>query len=344
MQNPQIAKESLSPEQIGSRGGGPALTVYGKTTIVHHSWETSQSIQPTNSRESQGSKGFKGSKETRKSNSTLHNSSTFQSFHNVRFSISINGQDATQSAKTSLTVLKLMDDLLPEKTLIHIHHHFELPLGAGYGSSGAGSLGIAFGLNYLFKLNLTSIEAAKFAHIAEVENHTGLGTVAGQFMGGLSIVNEPGYPFITRQIPVPKDLLICIASWGGISTKQILTDPEYRQLIYRQGKKAMIQMQTDWSLENYLAVCRKFLANTDMLNGFELPQIKLLLDQLNQNTTYGASLNMLGKSVFCFCTSEEKPIVEQLMKQFSPTFGPKFVSVSEHGILHSKANVNSTRD
>ncbi len=332
MQNPQITKESLSPEQIGSRGGGPALTVYGKTTIEQHPWDKSQSIYTANPRESG------------ESSSTLHNSSTFHSFHNVRFSISINGQNATKSAKTSLTVLKLMDSLLPKNSLIHIQHHFDLPLGAGYGSSGAGALGIAFGLNNLFQLNLTPLEAAKFAHIADVENHTGLGTVAGQFMGGLTIVCEPGFPFITHQISVPKDLLICIASWGGISTKQILTDPEYRQLIYRQGKKAMVQMQTDWSLENYLAVCRKFLADTDMLSGFELPQIKMLLEQLNQKTSYGASLNMLGKSVFCFCTTGEKSIVEQLMGQFSPTFGPKFISVSEHGILHSKANINSTRN
>ncbi|MHA1522116.1 MAG: GHMP family kinase ATP-binding protein [Promethearchaeota archaeon] len=312
MQDPQIAKESLLPEQIGSRGGGPALGAYGKTTIVECSWESSPSSP---------SSTFK---------SVVPQSSTFQSFRNVRFSISINGQNSTQKAKTSLTVLKLMDDILPNNTFIQIHHQFELPLGAGFGSSGSGALGIAFGLNQIFQLNLTPLEAAKFAHIAEVENHTGLGTVAGQFVGGLSIVCEPGFPFITRQIPVPKDLFICIASWGEISTKEVLTDPEYRQLIYKQGKKAMVQMQTDWTLANYMSVCRKFLADTEMIRRFELPQIGQLLDQLNLNTEYGASLNMLGKSVFCFCKAEEKPVVEKLMTQFSPKFGPKFVYVSEH--------------
>ena len=81
----------------------------------------------------------------------------------------------------------LIVNKLNKKIAIIIKHTFDLPIGAGYGSSGAGALGIALGLNKILDLGLEDLEAAKYAHIAEVENHTGLGTAGGQFIGGFTL-------------------------------------------------------------------------------------------------------------------------------------------------------------
>lgn len=308
MQDPDKSNEVISPLNIGSRGGGPALTAYGETLIEAESVSSKPVPQKTETGE----------------NSHSHSS-------DLQYRIFINRQDRTHTAWTSLSVLQLMNHLLPPNQRITIHHEFELPSGAGYGSSGAGALGIALGLNDLFNLGLSPLEAAQYAHIAEVQNHTGLGTVAGQFAGGLSIVLKPGYPFITKKIPVPSNFSLVLASWGAISTKEVLTDPIYKRLIFEKGKVAMAEMEQDWSVENYMRVCRNFLTNTQMLQKFQLPVLSEVITELNQATELGASLNQLGKSVFCFCSDEERDEVVSIIKRYQPTFGPKFVKVADEG-------------
>ena len=60
----------------------------------------------------------------------------------------------------------------------------DLPLSGGFGLSGASSLATAFAVNALLDLGRTEYALGMVAHVAEVENLTGLGDVAGQFTGG----------------------------------------------------------------------------------------------------------------------------------------------------------------
>ncbi|MCF2139054.1 MAG: hypothetical protein K9W44_03255 [Candidatus Lokiarchaeota archaeon] len=326
MQDPDKSHEITSPLDIGSRGGGPALTAYGTTLIINDRKYQDQENPHTDYSAKRPNISVKDVPYAR-----LPPESSNSQRENLQYRIIINQQDCTYNASTSITVLELMQSFLPPNSRISIIHNFDLPLGAGYGSSGAGALGIALGLNELFQLGLTPLEAAQYAHIAEVQNHTGLGTVAGQFTGGLALVLEPGYPFRMHEIEVPENISIGLASWGAISTKHILTDPEYKHLIFEKGQQAMTQMQKEWSLENYMKVCQDFVINTHLLEKLHLSEIAKVIEELNQVTQLGASLNQLGKSVFCFCTKDEREIVTSIMEKYRPSFGPKFVQVAKEG-------------
>ena len=63
----------------------------------------------------------------------------------------------------------------------------DVPLGFGFGVSGAASLASALALNDALGLDLTMKQLAVYAHCAEVVNKTGMGDVAGQFAGGVVI-------------------------------------------------------------------------------------------------------------------------------------------------------------
>jgi len=76
---------------------------------------------------------------------------------------------------------------------IIIKHSINVPIGAGFGTSGAAALSLALALNEVFDLGMSKIEAAQLAHIAEVECKTGLGTVAAETFGGLEIRVKPGW-------------------------------------------------------------------------------------------------------------------------------------------------------
>ena len=296
MMNPKEKNIQNDLTKIGSRGGGPALTAFGRTKIT---------IIRANETEEKNQK--------------------------LKFKVFLNGEEKTSKAKTSCSVVNHMAPLLPKTANLLIDHNFDLPLGAGFGSSGAGALGIAYGLNTLFQLGLTPLEAAKYAHIAEVENHTGLGTVGGQFVGGLSIMTFPGYPFQYKKIPIPENIEIVLGSWGSINTKDILTNPSYKQLIHQVGKKAMKKMNGNFSLENYMKVCKFFIEKTDILERLNLPILKKLIESLEKLQIIGASMTQLGKSVFCVCDKHISPQVIDVFNRFNPTFGTKIVDICNHG-------------
>ncbi len=296
MMNPKEKVTKTDLTKIGSRGGGPALTAFGKTKIT-----------------------------------ILHTDEELENISKITFQVFMEGKENTLKAKTSCSVVNQMMHLLPKNVNLLIEHNFDLPIGAGFGSSGAGALGIAFGLNALFKLKLTPLEAAKFAHIAEVENNTGLGTVGGQFAGGLSIMTNPGYPFQYKKIQIPENIDVVLGSWGSINTKNILTNPSYKQLIHQVGKITMKKMNEQFSLENYMKVCKFFIEKTDLLERLNLPILKNLIESLEKLEIIGASMAQLGKSVFCLCDKQISQQVVEVFNQFNPSFGTKIVKICNHG-------------
>ncbi|MEM3755191.1 MAG: GHMP kinase, partial [Candidatus Bathyarchaeia archaeon] len=61
---------------------------------------------------------------------------------------------------------------------ITIKHDIGVPIGAGFGTSGAGALTTCLALSKAFGLNLSINDLGMIAHRAEIECKTGLGTVA----------------------------------------------------------------------------------------------------------------------------------------------------------------------
>src|SRR5712692_5973775 len=79
-----------------------------------------------------------------------------------------------------------------EALRVTVSHKGILPMGCGYGTSGAGALSLSLALNEALGSNLSQVEAAQIAHRAEVKHRTGLGTVTSAFYGGLVIRTRPG--------------------------------------------------------------------------------------------------------------------------------------------------------
>ena len=71
-----------------------------------------------------------------------------------------------------------------------------LPLGCGFGLSGAAALATAYALNELFQKHKEAEELAMIAHVAEVENRTGLGDVCSQYHGGCLVKLKEGAPLV----------------------------------------------------------------------------------------------------------------------------------------------------
>jgi len=189
-----------NPERIGSRGAGFNVSGVGKTVISCKKLEKEEESQCT---------------------------------------IFINNEKLDKKAETTYYIFDYIRKLIEYPINIKIEHFFDLPVGCGYGASGSGALGTIFGLNKLLNLNLTSLESGRIAHIAEVVNRTGLGTVCGQLGRGLCVLKEPGYPCNRKRLTSPKDLLVICGSFGTIQTKSILSDDILSSSIIKAGRIAL---------------------------------------------------------------------------------------------------------
>src|SRR4030066_496988 len=132
--------------------------------------------------------------------------------------IKINGD--VVKAPTTLSAIKLLatEPVFVDTTL-------SIPIGAGFGASGAGALSAALALNECLSMNLTLKDLAHAAHCAEVTNRTGLGDVTGMTFGGMVVRKKASAPFLRIIDKIPcRDTEISWISFKEISTKSVLTD------------------------------------------------------------------------------------------------------------------------
>ncbi|MDL5503683.1 MAG: pantothenate kinase, partial [Candidatus Methanoperedens sp.] len=144
--------------------------------------------------------------------------------------IRING--AITKAPTTLSAIRI---LTQEPVLVDTK--LNMPIGSGFGASGAGALSTALSLNEALSLDLTLKEAAGAAHSAEVTNMTGLGDVTGMTFGGMVIRKKAGAPFLGVIDKIPcRNTKISWISFNEISTKSVLSDELKQKTINRAGK------------------------------------------------------------------------------------------------------------
>lgn len=183
---------------------------------------------------------------------------------------------------------------LAARRSVEVHSKIDVPIGCGFGTSGAGALSTALALNKALSLNLAYEQAAKIAHIAEVKSKTGLGDVIAQSTGGVVIRKEPGAPGIgvVDRIHVG-DVKIDYVVFGEINTKDILKDADMRRGINKAGRKAMKDLLQRPTFEEFITLSKKFAIETGLLSSRAANAIEAV-----ESMGGMASMVMLGDAVF----------------------------------------------
>lgn len=97
------------------------------------------------------------------------------------------------------------------KKPVRVEIESQLPLGFGFGISAASALSCALVLNKLFSLGKEKKELVEIAHVAEIKNRTGLGSVGTQATGGFLFKTFPGLPVKAQKYPfIGKKLYVII--------------------------------------------------------------------------------------------------------------------------------------
>ncbi len=162
---------------------------------------------------------------------------------------------------------KVVERLSPSP--VRVETELLMPLGAGFGASGAGALSSAYALNGAFGLGLFASGVGEAAHVAEVVSGTGLGDVIAQNTGGLVVRLSPGAPGlgIVDRIPVPPLKVDCLVR-GPLSTEEVLSDPGTMREVNREGERALKELIKRPTLERFVSLSWEFALKSGLARGW----------------------------------------------------------------------------
>jgi pantoate kinase len=228
--------------------------------------------------------------------------------------IMVNGE-LTQYAEASEHVARaalLLSNgpLSIKKVTLMVEHRIAVPVGAGFGTSGASALSLAVALNQALGLNLSRVQAAQLAHTADVECRTGLGTVIAETFGGVEVRVKPGAPGIGKivQIPTPRNFEVACLIFGPLSTREFLADKETCKRINELGGKLVRRLVKQPTIKNLLRFSRQFAEHLQIMS----KRVRRVLDATD-GAGFVCSMAMFGESVF---TLVERKHLGELLKIF----------------------------
>ncbi|MBP1923510.1 pantoate kinase [Halorubrum alkaliphilum] len=174
----------------------------------------------------------------------------------------------------------------------------DLPVGAGFGVSGAAALGTALAANAVADAGRSENELVRIAHEAEVERGTGLGDVVAQARGGAPIRVEPGAPGHGELDGIPARARVEYVAFGERSTEAVLA--EDTTALSAAGERALDRLRADPRLSTLMDASRTFAEDADLL----VPEVADAIEAVDGATDDGpgAAMAMLGRTVFALGT------------------------------------------
>jgi pantoate kinase len=188
---------------------------------------------------------------------------------------------------TDFEPVELALDKLDLPDAVRVDLTAEIPIGRGFGASGAATLATVIAANAEFDLALSREDLLNVAHRAEVEAGTGLGDVFVQNRGGL-VVGDGGDP---RKFA--RETTIEYSSFGPIATEEALADDDLMARVQREGTATLDALPDDPTLA---ALTRE---SWEFAQAIDLPtaEVREAVEAV-ESAGGTASMAMVGETVF----------------------------------------------
>ncbi len=233
--------------------------------------------------------------------------SSSTSFHVYTY---INGKKC--ECKTTKRAVKIFFDKfdIEERYRIEIFHEIKVPIAQGFGTSAGMALGAVKCLNEFFNIGLSLKEIGNVAHVAEVLEKTGLGSVVGELSKGIFIRLKEGAPSVAKVDSIDYDgFFVCAKVGEPIPTKNIISKEKIIKRINELGDFCLNEFLKNKTPENFLRISKYFAENLRIGDINVLKIIKKLEDR-----GYIFSQTMVGNYIFTLTQKPEEvlSVLEEL--------------------------------
>ena len=161
-----------------------------------------------------------------------------------------------------------------------------VPVGCGFGASGAATLATALAANAEFDLGHERETLLDSAHRAEVAAGTGLGDVFVQEAGGLC------YDVGNGTERVESDTRIEYTSFGGIKTNEVLADEESMERIRTEGTAVLSALSPEPTLREVVSRAWPFAQRV----GLATERVAETVERVEESSGV-ATMAMVGETV-----------------------------------------------
>ena len=162
----------------------------------------------------------------------------------------------------------------------------EVPIGCGFGASGAATLATALAATERFDLGHDREALVQVSHRAEVAAGTGLGDVFIQDRGGLMWNTGDGSKRTARTDRIEYE------SFGGITTAAVLGDESTMARIKEAGREALSTVDPECPIPDLFDVAWAFAGQTGLATERVADAVETV-----QNAGGAATMAMLGETV-----------------------------------------------
>jgi pantoate kinase len=230
-------------------------------------------------------------------------------------SVRINNRRA-EYAKTTISAITRLLQNSGDRYEVAVEHHVEVPIGAGYGASAAGSLSAALAFSDSADMGMSINEIGRVVHEAEIASGTGLGTVGPILTGGFILTRKSGGPGIALidRLPASQRLKVVSGCFGPISTKKALESVDLRRKVNALGKATFRSIARDLRPQNFMSASKKFALSLGLMS----PQTAKLIALMENTGAIGATQNMLGQAVHAIAGEDEAGAILTAVKRRFP--------------------------
>ncbi len=205
----------------------------------------------------------------------------------------------------------VLNEFLLDGKYFDITHEIDVPVGYGFGCSGAVALSLAIALNDALKYGYTKTKVAQIAHKAEIKCQTGLGDVLASYHGGFEIRTKSGAPGIGEvQRIIPKEKLeVMIICFNPISTKKFLK--EKISLINGLGGKMVQKLVKSQDMDEFQDMSVKFAQYIHVIT----PKMNKVIKDLHDNGIK-CGIALFGETIFSLVPKDKKQKALEILKKY----------------------------
>ena len=205
----------------------------------------------------------------------------------------------------------VLNEFLLDGKYFDVTHEIDVPVGYGFGCSGAVALSLAIALNDALKYGYTKTKVAQIAHKAEIKCQTGLGDVLASYHGGFEIRTKSGAPGIGEvQRIIPKEKLeVMIICFNPISTKKFLK--EKISLINGLGGKMVQKLVKSQDMDEFQDMSIKFAQYIHVIT----PKMNKVIKDLHDNGIK-CGIALFGETIFSLVPKDKKQKALEILKKY----------------------------